>query len=319
MPHSVALSIVIPLYNEEGGLEALVEAVRAAMAEASDWELILVDDGSQDRTAELANQAARRFPDQLRVLRLARNYGQTAALQAGLDAALGAVIVTLDGDLQNDPADILDLAAKLEEGYDLVQGHRVDRQDAALTRKLPSRIANRLIRYITGVPIQDTGCSLKAFRREVVERMSLYSDLHRFIPAVAAGVAGARIAELPVRHHPRRFGASKYGLSRIWKVLSDLIVIAMIRWFRERPLTIFATLAIVSSGVAALLTGAFVVGTVRGGFDPSTGVVTFGAILLLLGLGFYLLMLGLIGEVVIGQERSEAAGLMAPLAFREGG
>ena len=252
------VSVVIPLFNEEESVGHLADAVRGALDGLDAWELILVDDGSTDRTAEVAKGFAAE-DDRIRVVRLARNYGQTPAMQAGFDHARGDVVVTMDGDLQNDPADIPRLVAKIGEGYDLVVGYRERRQDRLLTRKVPSWIANRIIRWLTGVAIRDNGCSLKAYRRELLDRIVLYSDMHRFIPAVSAGVAGARIAEVPVRHHPRRYGTSKYGLSRVAKVLADLVTITMIRWFRERPLLMFGIGAVMATAMAVAFAAAAVV------------------------------------------------------------
>ena len=289
------VSVVVPMYNEEASVEPLVAAVRSALSDSS-WELLLVDDGSTDGTVAAAERE-RVHDSRVRLVRLARNYGQTPAMQAGFDAARGAVVVSMDGDLQNDPSDIPMLVARLEEGFDLVAGFRQRRQDKVVTRLIPSWFANRLIRWITGVPIRDNGCSLKAYRRDLLDRIHLYSDMHRFIPAVAAATAGARITEVPVRHHARRFGQSKYGLSRILKVLADLLTMMMIRSFRERPLTMFAAGAFaslvlsLSSAVLAMTAGTMVV---------------FGAVSLLwAGLACYLLMLGLIGEVALRTEWSE--------------
>jgi glycosyltransferase involved in cell wall biosynthesis len=211
MSERLSLSVVVPLFDEEENVEPLVGAVQDALDIRASWELILVDDGSGDATPEIGARAAE-ADARVRLVRLARNYGQTAAMQAGFDQARGSVIVTMDGDLQNDPDDIPRLLTKLNEGYDLVIGYREGRKDRWLTRKVPSWVANRLIGWITGVRIRDNGCSLKAYRRELLERLHLYSDMHRFIPAVAAATAGARIAEIPVRHHSRLRGTSKYGL-----------------------------------------------------------------------------------------------------------
>ncbi|MDH4132476.1 MAG: glycosyltransferase family 2 protein [Gemmatimonadota bacterium] len=306
------ISVVVPLYNEEESVPPLVTAVRDALGPGSDWELVLVDDGSRDRTAEVAGQAAASDP-RVRLLRLARNCGQTPAMQAGFDHARGDVVVSMDGDLQNDPADIPRLVGRLEEGYDLVAGYRERRQDTVITRKIPSWIANRIIRRLTGVQIRDNGCSLKAYRREVLARMHLYSDMHRFIPAVAAATAGARITELPVRHHARRFGQSKYGLSRIAKVLADLLTIKMIRSFRERPLRLFA---IGSLGAALLGFGFTMAALVAAAwFRPEkvSAVVFPGAALLWFELAGYLLLLGLIAETAVIEHRRDGAE-QAPLA-----
>jgi glycosyltransferase involved in cell wall biosynthesis len=213
----------------------------------------------------------------------------------------------MDGDLQNDPRDIPRLVEKLEEGYDLVAGYRERRQDKVITRKVPSWIANRIIRRITGVNIRDNGCSLKAYRSELLDRVHLYSDMHRFIPAVAAATAGARIAEIPVRHHARRFGASKYGLSRVGKVLADLLTIKMIRTFRERPLVLFAAGAVGAVLLGLLFAAAAVVAL--GFFRPekANALVLPGAALLWFGLAAYLLMLGLIAEVAVRKFQRRGA------------
>ena len=201
------LSIVVPIYNEAESVETLVNAIADSVAETKlNYEIICVDDGSKDGSTNVLTNLARRRID-LKAVILRRNYGQTAAMAAGFESALGKIIVTLDGDLQNDPADIPMLLAKLDEGYDLVSGWRKNRQDAALTRLLPSKIANIIIAKVTGVLLHDYGCSLKAYRAELIADMNLYGELHRFLPALAY-IEGARIAEVPVRHHARRFGQS---------------------------------------------------------------------------------------------------------------
>lgn len=306
-----ALSVVVPLYNEEESVRPLVEAVREALGEAPPWELVLVDDGSRDRTAQLAAEAAQ-GDERIRLVRLARNYGQTQAMQAGFDAARGRIVVSMDGDLQNDPRDIPALVAKLEEGYDLVAGYRLRRQDKLLTRKLPSWVANRIIRAVTGVPIRDNGCSLKAYRRETLDRLHLYSDMHRFLPALAAATAAARIAELPVRHHPRRFGRSKYGLSRILKILADILTLTMISWFRERPIVLFGIGAAGAFTVAVAFAGAAVLGLTQIRKGMANAYVFPAAALLWLMLACYLLMLGLVAEVAVWKDRERDAPL--PLA-----
>lgn len=297
MNPSPDVSVVVPLFNEEPNVAPLVEQVRDALAE-EEWELILVDDGSSDGTAGVAAEAAER-DDRIRLVRLARNFGQTAAMQAGFDRSRGDIVVTMDGDLQNDPRDIPRLLARVRQGCDLAAGYRKDREDAFLTRRVPSRLANALIRRITGVPLRDNGCSLKAYRREVVERLHLYSDLHRFIAPLAAATAGAEIEEVTVRHHPRRRGESKYGLSRTWKVLADLITVNMIRSFRERPLVLFGLLASImaAAGVACLATPLVVL---AGGYvEPLDNFVFSATGLLLLETSVFLLMLGLVAEVAL--------------------
>ncbi|WAS04973.1 glycosyltransferase family 2 protein [Gloeomargaritales cyanobacterium VI4D9] len=237
------VSVVVPIYNEVENIPHLVPAVAGVLAEAGlDYELICVDDGSQDGSAEQLRHLAQERYD-LKVVILRRNYGQTAAMAAGFDQATGAVVVTLDGDLQNDPQDIPRLLAKLDEGFDLVSGWRQTRQDHGLTRLLPSRVANWLIGRVTGVKLHDYGCTLKAYRRELLQDLHLYGELHRFLPALAY-IEGARIAELPVRHHPRRFGASKYGLGRTFRVLMDLLTIAFMKRFLTRPMHVFGLLGL---------------------------------------------------------------------------
>ena len=290
--------MVVPLFEEEENVRPLVHAVRDALGSRFRWDMILVDDGSTDGTYEAAWRQAE-ADSRVRVLRLARNYGQTTALQAGFDHARGEIIVSLDGDLQNDPEDIPRLVERLRRGADLVVGYRESRSESLLLRRLPSWAANRLIRAITKVPIRDNGCTLKAFRRSTLEGVRLYSDMHRFIPAVLASRADLRVEEIPVRHHPRRFGRSKYGLSRIWKVLADLLTLTMLRWFRERPLRMFAWGAAGSISAGSVSLGASIVAAET--FRPfkATAIVLPGATLLWFGLAGYLLMLGLISEVAV--------------------
>lgn len=248
------VSIVVPIYNEVESLPQLIEAIASSLSETGlNYELICVDDGSKDGSAELLKEKSPTYPF-LRAVILRRNYGQTAAMAAGFKHARGRTIVTLDGDLQNDPADIPMLIAKLDEGYDLVTGWRKNRQDAALTRLLPSKIANWLIRQITGVHVHDYGCSLKAYRAEVVADMNLYGELHRFLPALAF-IEGARITELPVRHHARRHGQSKYGLGRTFRVVLDLLTIYFMKKFLTRPMHVFGLL-----GILAMIAGIFLGG-----------------------------------------------------------
>jgi glycosyltransferase involved in cell wall biosynthesis len=308
-PSRPELSVVVPLYNEEPNVRPLYSAVRSALGDSEPWELLLVDDGSQDGTAASAARLAREDA-RVRLVRLARNYGQTAAMQAGFDHSGGTVVVSMDGDLQNDPRDIPKLVARLEEGYDLVAGYRVRRKDSLLSRKVPSWAANRLIRWVTGVDIRDNGCSLKAYRRDLLAGVRLYSDMHRFIPAVAAATAGARITEMPVSHHPRRFGESKYGASRIAKVSADILTIAMIRSFRESPLRMFAYGAVVAMGVGVLFALAAVAAI--GWFQPAkTQAVVFpGAAMLSVAVALYLLMLGLIAEFLVRRRRGGRSQLL---------
>lgn len=308
LPAAPDLSIVVPLYNEEESVIPLVDAVRDALAAAGHWELVLVDDGSRDATAR-AVEALATADERIVLVQLARNYGQTQAMQAGFDAARGHVVVSMDGDLQNDPRDIPLLVAKLEEGYDLVAGYRMRRQDKVITRKIPSWVANRIIIWLTGVRIRDNGCSLKAYRRDLLDQLHLYSDMHRFLPALAAATANARIAEVPVRHHARRFGTSKYGLSRIAKLLADLLTIKMIASFRESPLAMFGLGALAAGVIAMIFTAAWV-----WSFAPHTGLLDTtpanayvfpGSALLCIALAVFLTMLGLIAEEALQKARAE--------------
>jgi glycosyltransferase involved in cell wall biosynthesis len=295
-----SLSVVAPLYNESQNVRPLVEWITQGLAAyPGSYEVVLVDDGSRDDT--WAQVCAVANP-QVRGLRLGRNVGQTAAMMAGFDHARGQVVVSLDGDLQNDPRDIPALIAKLDEGYDLVCGWRQQRQDKLLLRKVPSWVANRLIRWLTGVPITDNGCSLKAYRRDLLDRIPLYAEQHRFIPALSASV-GARIAEMPVRHHARRFGESKYGISRTVKVLIDLLTLKMITTFRSRPLVGFALAAVPALGAAVLFGVLWVVSWTQFGPEKASALVFPGAGLLAVGAALYLFMLGLVAEVALSSER----------------
>jgi glycosyltransferase involved in cell wall biosynthesis len=252
------LSVVVPLFNEQESLAPLVERILSHVRPLGlSFELVLVDDGSRDRTPELLGQLAATVPE-LVAVRLRRNYGQTAAMAAGFDASRGEVIVTLDGDLQNDPADIPLLLEKLNQGFDLVSGWRHRRQDAALSRLLPSLLANRLIARVTGVKLHDYGCSLKAYRREVIDDLNLYGELHRFLPALAF-IEGARITEVQVTHHPRRYGKSNYGIDRTFRVLMDLLTVWFMKRFLTRPMYVFGSGGLVAMG-AGLLVALWLVG-----------------------------------------------------------
>ncbi|MDJ0615338.1 MAG: glycosyltransferase family 2 protein [Calothrix sp. MO_192.B10] len=244
-PLKPQISVVVPIYNEVESLPILVESITESLnGTGLSYELICVDDGSRDGSVQLLQKLTLSYPH-LRAIILRRNYGQTAAMAAGFNYARGKTIITLDGDLQNDPADIPMLLAKLDEGYDLVSGWRKNRQDAALTRLLPSKIANWLIGKITGVKLHDYGCSLKVYRSELVADMNLYGELHRFLPALAF-IEGARITELPVNHHKRQYGRSKYGLGRTIRVVLDLITVFFIKKFLTRPMHVFGSLGIIS-------------------------------------------------------------------------
>src|SRR5215469_1511783 len=242
---STYLSIIIPVFNEEESIPLLHERLsRVLKMQDFSYEVIYVDDGSTDGTfAQLQSLSAR--DPQVRVIQLRRNFGQTAAIAAGVDHSTGKVLVFMDGDLQNDPVDIPRLLAKLNEGHDVVSGWRKNRQDGQLSRKLPSLLANRLISRVTGVHLHDYGCTLKAYRWEVFQHVHLYGEMHRFLPAYAA-LAGASIAEIEVSHHARRFGVSKYGISRTGRVLLDLMTLKFLGSFGTKPLYAFGMLGLLS-------------------------------------------------------------------------
>lgn len=288
------LSIVVPLFNEEESLPLLVEKLLLALRPLGrSFELVLVDDGSSDRTADVLRQQAAGAPELVAVL-LRRNYGQTAAMAAGFDASRGSLIVTLDGDLQNDPADIPMLLERLEEGYDLVSGWRHQRQDHAVSRLLPSKIANALIARVTGVRLHDYGCSLKAYRRELVEDMNLYGELHRFLPALAF-IEGARIAEVKVNHNARQFGQSKYGIDRTFRVLMDLFTVWFMKRFLTRPMYVFGFGGLSAMGIGALLS-AYLLAVKLGGAEIGNRPLLLVAVLALIT-GVQLFCFGLLSEV----------------------
>jgi glycosyltransferase involved in cell wall biosynthesis len=243
------ISVIVPAFNEAENLRLLLPAMFENLARTGrPYEVIVVDDGSTDQTANLLGSLTR---PELRAVQLRRNTGQTAALMAGIHAAKGAVLVFMDGDLQNDPSDILPVVAKLDEGFDVVSGWRTNRKDAALRRNLLSRVANRFISAVSGIHLHDYGCSLKAYRRSALEGVRLYGEMHRFIP-IYAYWNGARVTEVPVQHHPRRHGSSHYGLKRIPKVLLDLLVVVFLHRFGQRPMYVFGTVGLLSIAVGAV-------------------------------------------------------------------
>lgn len=294
------LSVVVPIYNERDNVQPLHEALTFAMQQLGrSYELVFVDDGSTDGSREVMRRLATDDPH-LRLVFFRRNYGQTAAMAAGFRACRGRTVVSMDGDLQNDPADIGRLVEKLEEGYDVVCGWRRNRQDRVATRLLPSRIANFLIARVTGARIHDTGCSLKVYRSWVVRSLHLYSDMHRFLAALGVGL-GARITELPVRHHARRAGVSKYGLGRVFRVLADLVGIKMLIQFAAHPIRWFSLLAMPLFVLSALL---FLLGFVkytRGGLelfgDTDMAAVAAASVALLVTMNVFLL--GFLAELQV--------------------
>ena len=237
-------SLIIPVYNEEENVNLLQTEIEKSLEGKLSYEVIYIDDGSSDRSYELLAEIAKQKPN-AKVIKLRRNYGQTAAMQAGIENASGEIMIPLDSDLQNDPSDIPDLIAKVEEGYDVVSGWRKNRQDTFINRKLPSVIANKIISMISGVHLHDYGCSLKAYKTDVLKYVKLYGELHRFIP-VCASWYGAKVTEMPVKHHARRFGVSKYGIYRTFKVILDLIVMKFLTNYATRPIYVFGGMAILS-------------------------------------------------------------------------
>ena len=291
----VDLSIVVPIFNEEECITFLYERVTSALENtALEYELILVDDGSSDRSFLLLQDIAHQ-DQRVKVIRFRRNFGQTAAMAAGFDAASGRVVVPMDGDLQNDPTDIPKLLAKIDEGYDVVSGWRKDRQDRFINRKLPSMIANGLISRFTGVHLHDYGCTLKAYRREVLDGINLYGEMHRFVPALASQV-GAKVTELPVKHHPRLYGTSKYGISRTVRVVLDLMTVKFLLSYSTKPIQLFGKWGIYTlfagflSGLATLYMKLFEHMSMNR--NPLWILTIF-----LLFMGVQFIVLGLLGEL----------------------
>jgi glycosyltransferase involved in cell wall biosynthesis len=290
------VSVVVPIHNEFESLPHLVGAIAQVLQnEHYNYEIICVDDGSTDGSTALLEELAGQRTD-LRAVILRRNYGQTAAMAAGFRHSQGRVIITLDGDLQNDPTDIPMLLAKMDEGFDLVSGWRKDRQDAKLTRLLPSKIANWLIGKVTGVNLHDYGCSLKAYRSELVADMNLYGELHRFLPALAF-IEGARITELPVRHHARRFGHSKYGLDRTFRVIMDLMTVWFMRKFLTRPMHVFGWFGLLAIAAGGAINIYLLVDKLAGNDINDRPLLTLGVLLLLAGVQLF--TLGLLAELLM--------------------
>ena len=291
------LSLIVPVYNEEENLPLLMEAICVSLQPLDrQWEVIFVDDGSSDRSLEVLQQLVEQYPEQVRVLVFRRNFGQTAAIAAGIDHSRGSIIVLLDADLQNDPGDIPMLLTKLDEGYDLVSGWRRDRKDNRLTRTIPSNIANGLISRVTGVHLHDYGCTLKAYRRGSLEGFRLYGEMHRFIPVFAHSV-GARITELPVRHHPRKFGKAKYGLERTIKVILDLFTVKFLLDYSHKPMRLFGgTGVILMLGSGVMLIYLFVRKIFEGIPILLSPLFQLGVMFFILG--FQSILMGLIAELL---------------------
>lgn len=289
------LSIVVPIYNEQDNISALYRAVTTALDSTDrNYEIIMVDDGSSDGSFT-ALKALAAQDRRVKVIRFRRNFGQTAAMSAGFDAAAGDIIIPMDGDLQNDPADIPRLIEKLQEGYDVVSGWRSDRKDTFITRKIPSMLANALISSLTGVHLHDYGCTLKAYRREVLDGINLYGEMHRFVPALASQV-GAKVTELPVNHHPRLHGTSKYGISRTLRVILDLMTVKFLLAYSTKPIQLFGKWGVYTL-LAGLGTGSMTVYMkVFEHFSMNRNpLLILTAFLLFMGIQF--IVLGLLGEL----------------------
>ncbi|MFT4629133.1 MAG: glycosyltransferase involved in cell wall biosynthesis [Arenicella sp.] len=289
------VSVVIPFLNESPNLEPLCEELKASLdGMGKSYEVLFIDDGSDDDGVDVLDKYRSQMP-QIKVVSFRRNFGQTAAMVAGLDYAEGDIVVTLDADRQNDPADIPALVDKIAEGYDMVCGWRFDRQDTYLSRKLPSMLANRLISKITDVSLHDYGCTLKAMRKEVAKRITLYGEMHRFIPAVASGI-GASIAEVKVNHRARVAGESKYGISRTFRVILDLITVKFLLRYHARPLHFFGMPGLLMGGIGGAIMTYLAI--IRLFFDMPLSdrpILIFAFMLVIIGLQF--ILFGLIGEM----------------------
>ena len=293
------LSIVIPVYNENENLPLLQSAIQQSLCNLQNlaWEVIYVDDGSSDSSLQVLERLAAEDPDHTRVVALRRNFGQTAAIAAGIDHSRGDILILMDADMQNDPADIPMMLEKMEQGYDVVSGWRLNRQDTFLTRVLPSRIANWMISTVTGVHLHDYGCTQKAYRREVITGFRLYGEMHRFIPAYANSV-GARIIEIPVHHHARRFGKAKYGLTRTLKVVLDLFTVKYLISYANKPIYLFGGTGIFLMVLSAITMLFLLVRRVGLGIPVLTSPFFLMSTMFMI-LGFQSILMGLIAEMLV--------------------
>lgn len=292
------LSLVVPVYNEEDNLPILFNAVHEALDPLPHvWEIIFVDDGSQDSSLSVLKTLAEKDPDHVRIIVFRRNFGQTAAIAAGIDHAKGEIIVLLDADLQNDPADVPMMIEKLNEGYDVISGWRTDRKDTFITRTIPSLAANWLISWVTGVHLHDYGCTLKAYRREVLGGVRLYGEMHRFIPVFAHAI-GAKILEMPVRHHKRRYGKAKYGLERTLKVILDLFTVKFLLSFSAKPIYLFGGTGIGLMVISTIVLIYLMIRRIL--FSVSVlGSPFFQMSIMFFILGFQSILMGLIAELLV--------------------
>jgi glycosyltransferase involved in cell wall biosynthesis len=294
----VRLSIVVPVFDEEESLDLLRDALYDAIAEQPYvWQIVFVDDGSRDKSLSILEKYAYDDPDHIIVVALRRNFGQTAAIAAGIDHAEGEIIVLMDADMQNDPADIPMMLEKIDEGYDVVSGWRKKRKDTFITRTLPSRTANALISRVTGVRLHDYGCTLKAYRREVLTNFRLYGEMHRFIPAYA-GYVGAKIVEVPVQHHPRRYGKAKYGLERTLKVVLDLFTVKFLISYSHKPLYLFGGAGMVLGFISTLILLFLMIRRLALGISAfDSPLFTVGVMFMIMG--FQSILMGLIAELQV--------------------
>jgi len=291
------LSVVIPLYNEADSIEALYAELTAALeATGRPYEVIVVDDGSKDGSFDRLKEMHARDP-RWQIIRFRRNFGQTAGFSAGFAAARGDIVITSDADLQNDPQDIPRLLEKMDEGYDIVSGWRVERKEPFLSRRLPSMMANRMISGATGVALHDYGCSLKAYRREVVQNVQLYGELHRFIPALASWM-GVTVAEVPVNDRARRFGSSKYGISRTFRVMLDLISVRFLLGYATRPIHVFGRIGLFMAGIGAVIGVYLTFVKLALGQDIGSRPLLLLAVVLVI-VGVQMLSMGLLSEMVM--------------------
>ncbi|HQL40637.1 MAG TPA: glycosyltransferase family 2 protein, partial [Anaerolineaceae bacterium] len=290
--------IVVPVYNEEENIPLLYDALIAVMTPLSiTWEAVLVDDGSRDQSARLLEDLAQKYPEHFRAVLLRRNFGQTAAIAAGIDHSCGDVVILMDADLQNDPQDIPMMLEKINEGYDVVSGWRARRKDDFLTRTLPSKLANGLISWVTGVHLHDYGCTLKAYRREVITGYRLYGEMHRFIPVYANSV-GAKILEVPVHHHPRKFGKAKYGLERTFKVVLDLFTVKFLSSYSNKPIYLFGGTGLVLVLLSGLVLLYLAIRRIFWGV-PVLESPFFQMSTMIFILGFQSILMGLIAELQV--------------------
>ncbi len=294
MENKTDISIVIPVYNEEESIELLYKKLKNEMEKLNNtYEILLIDDGSKDKTPLLLDKLHEKDKN-VKIIHFRKNFGQTAAIAAGFKYSAGEIIITMDSDLQNDPVDIPRLIDKINEGFDVVSGWREKRKDKFLTRRLPSILANKLISKITGVKLKDYGCTLKAYKREVVKNIKLYGEMHRFIPAIA-NMIGIQVAEIPVEHHPRQFGTSKYGISRTIRVILDLITVKFLLTYSANPMQMFGKIGFLFIGIGFLTGLTSLMLVIFKGWTIANSITTIGIISLFFASQFF--VIGLVGEI----------------------